>query len=149
MVEPPRASLNQVLCHRPAHMRGAERRAVEDISRSFRRCLAQAGEMLDQRLEIECGPVRAHVLVHVFRYAVLVQGYFGAVSLSGQREPHHRVDAGLPVGETPGLRDTRTRDELDLAALQPLIEQCEVSTRRPTALARLAGSVTEFRAVGE
>src|ERR1700693_5220307 len=95
---------------------------------------AQAGEVLDEGLEVKAAPVGAHVLVHLVRHSFLVDHHLGGPVLIGQGKPDHRVDARLPVGEPPGLGDPLVGNQFDLASFQPPVEQREVCARGAPAL---------------
>ena len=60
-----------------------------------------------------------------------------------------KVDTRLPVHEAPSLGDQLVRDQFDLAALEPAVEEREEGAGAAAAFARLARDLAKLRAVGE
>jgi hypothetical protein len=48
--------------------------------------------------------------------ASMVKDNFGAGALLGELEPHNRVDARIPVDDTPSLHNSLVRHKLDVSS---------------------------------
>src|SRR5438105_5557017 len=88
---------------------------VRECSGCERRASGRA-EILAQRVPIHLMPPGVEVVAMLFRKTCLIEDELSPGALAVEFEVHDRVNALVPVADSPRLHDSPTGDELDVAA---------------------------------